>query len=247
MPTPTPQKRMTPRLAAGIAIAILTAAVLALAAQDEASLVKSPEVLSSSVSAAPTTTAQPTDIQDLLPDESPTTSHVTAEPAQAAPASTTSTSVATTEESSTTEPPATTAPPATSTTTLAAVTTTAPPSGGFDPGHESSFASLINSHRNANGLAALSRNSSLDAEARAWSQQMAANGGLSHSNLGRFLPPWSSVGENVAVGGSVSSIFGGLTASAGHNDNMLGDFTHLGVGVWVDSSGTLWTTHVFTK
>jgi uncharacterized protein YkwD len=55
------------------------------------------------------------------------------------------------------------------------------------------------------------------------------------------------VGENVAVGGSVSSIFGGLTASSGHNANMLGDFTHIGVGVWVDSSGTLWTTHVFTK
>jgi uncharacterized protein YkwD len=76
---------------------------------------------------------------------------------------------------------------------------------------------------------------------------MAAQGSLSHSDLGRFLPPWTSVGENVAVGGSVSSIFGGLTASPGHNANMLGDFTHIGVGVWVDSSGTLWTTHVFTK
>jgi uncharacterized protein YkwD len=234
---------MNSRLAAGIAIAVLTAAVLALAAQDEAELVQSPEVLSQSVSAAPTTTTEPPDIHDLLPDESPTTAHAKTELAQADPASTTSSSVAAdTQQSSTT-----TAPPATSTTILAPVTTTAPSSGSFHPGHESSFTSLINSHRNANGLAALSRNSGLDAEARAWSKQMAANGGLSHSNLGRFLPPWSSVGENVAVGGSVSSIFGGLTDSSGHNANMLGDFTHFGIGVWVDSDGAVWTTHVFTK
>ncbi|MEX0796706.1 MAG: CAP domain-containing protein [Acidimicrobiia bacterium] len=232
---------MTSRLAAGIAIAVLTAAVLALAAQDESELIRSPEVLSRSFSVAPTTALEPTDIHDLLPDESPTTVHAKAEPAQAHAAQTTSTSVVVTEESSTT-----TAPPATS-TTLAPVTTTAPPSGGFNAGYESSFTSLINSHRNANGLAALSRDSGLDAEARAWSQQMAANGALSHSSLGRFLPPWSSVGENVAVGGSASSIFGGLAASAGHNSNMLGDFTHLGVGVWVDSAGGVWTTHVFTK
>jgi uncharacterized protein YkwD len=234
---------MTSRLAAGIAIAILTAGVIALASQDEAELIQSPEVLSQSVSAPPTTTSDPTDIQDLLPDESPTTAHVAAESVAADGATTTTAADVAGKESSTT-----TAPPAKSTTTtLPPVTTTAPPSGGFNPGHESSFASLINSHRTANGLAALTRDSGLDAEARAWSQQMAANGGLSHSNLGRFLPPWSSVAENVAVGGSVSSIFGGLTASSGHNANMLGDYTHLGVGVWVDSSGSVWTTHVFTK
>lgn len=106
---------------------------------------------------------------------------------------------------------------------------------------------MINSHRSANGLAPLSRNSGLDAEARAWSKHIAAEGTLSHSDLSRLLPPWTSVGENVAVGGSVSSIFGGLAASSGHNANMLGDFTHVGVGVWVDSNGTLWTTHIFTK
>lgn len=234
---------MNSRLAAGIAIAVLTSAVLALAAQDEADLIQSPEVLSQAVSAAPPTTAASAEITDLLPDESPTTTYVKTGAAQVVSDATTSSSVAAAEEASTTTAP----PAAATTTTRAPVTTTAPPSGGFNSGHETSFVSLINSHRTANGLAALTRNSSLDAEARAWSQQMAANGGLSHSNLSRFLPPWSSVGENVGVGGSVSSIFGGLTASSGHNANMLGDFTHIGVGVWVDGSGTLWTTHVFTN
>lgn len=233
---------MTPRLAAGIAIAILTAAVVALAAQDEADLVMNPEVLSQSVSAEPTTSTEATDIHDLLPDESPTTSHVKTETPQEEAVTTTSTSVVIAAEGSTT-----TAQRATSTTTIAPVTTTAPPSGGYDAAHENSFASLINSHRGAKGLSVLSRSSGLDAEARAWSQQMAANGSLSHSDLGRFLPPWTSVAENVAVGGSVSSIFGGLTGSPNHNDNMLGDFTHLGVGVWVDSTGTVWTAHVFTR
>jgi uncharacterized protein YkwD len=51
----------------------------------------------------------------------------------------------------------------------------------------------------------------------------------------------------VGVGGSVSSIFSVLTSSSGHNAIMLGDFTHLGVGVWVDSAGAIWTTHIFTR
>ena len=234
---------MSSRLAAGIAIAILATAVLALAAQDEAELIRSPEVLTQSLSAAPTTTLDSADIHDFLPDESPTP------PIQAEPVPTTSTPAVITDESSTTTAPSTTTVPPTTIPTTLAPGTTAPAasSGDFSAENENSFASLINSHRNANGLVALSRDSGLDAEARAWSQQMAAQGGLSHSELGRLLPPWTSVAENVAVGGSVSSIFGALTASSGHNANMLGDFTQLGVGVWVDSYGSVWTTHVFTR
>ncbi len=75
---------------------------------------------------------------------------------------------------------------------------------------------------------------------------MAGQGSLSHSDLGRFLPPWSAAGENVGMGGSVSSLFDALKASPGHRANMLGGYTHFGVGVWVDGSGNLWTTHIFT-
>lgn len=74
---------------------------------------------------------------------------------------------------------------------------------------------------------------------------MATNGGLSHSNIGSLVPPWSTAGENVGKGGSVGSIFNSLAASAGHYQSMLGGFTHVGVGVWVDESGVLWTAHVF--
>jgi uncharacterized protein YkwD len=118
--------------------------------------------------------------------------------------------------------------------------------GGFNAGYESAFASSINSYRSSQGLAGLSRNGSLDAEARSWAKRMAERGDLSHSDLGRFIPPWSAAAENVGTGGSVSSLFDALTASSGHRANMLGGYTHFGIGVWVDGSGSLWTAHVFT-
>jgi uncharacterized protein YkwD len=35
--------------------------------------------------------------------------------------------------------------------------------------------------------------------------------------------------------------------SSGHNTNMLGEYTHMGIGVWIDGNGTVWTAHVFTR
>lgn len=126
-------------------------------------------------------------------------------------------------------------------------TTAAPkPAGGFSSQAEGGFQSAINNHRAGQGLAALGRNANLDAYARSWAKKLAANGKLSHSNIGSLLGPWSTAGENVAFGRSVDQIFGALVASAGHNANMVsGAFTALGVGVYVDGSGVLWTVHVF--
>jgi uncharacterized protein YkwD len=227
---------MKSRLTAGIAVSVVTAFVIGLAGYDPGPSILSPEVMAHSATPPSSIQEESADLEDLLPDESPPPAIVTS----------TTTTVSTTDTTTARSATATTtAPPSTTTTVVAATTTTL--SGGFNAGYEGSFASVINAHRASNGLSALARNSSLDGEARAWSQTMASNGGLSHSDLGRFLPPWSSVGENVGVGGSVSTIFGGLTNSSGHNANMLGDFTHLGVGVWVDSAGAIWTTHIFTR
>ena len=135
--------------------------------------------------------------------------------------------------------PATTAPPATS-----------PPStvaAGFQSGAEGEFGSLINSRRSAAGLASLSRDGSLDSHARAWAQRMAERGSISHSNIGSLLPPWSFVGENVGSGGSVGAIFKALTGSSAHDANIKGDYTHVGIGVWRDGQGRLWTAHVFAR
>ena len=136
------------------------------------------------------------------------------------------------------------------TTATTAPPTTAPPAtaaGGYNSGYESEFRSLINSYRSSNGLAALSSNGDLNSRARWWAKQMAVEHGLSHSSLASLVPPWSAAAENVGVGGSVSGVFGLLKGSGGHSANMLGDYTHVGVGVWVDSSGAIWTAHVFAR
>jgi uncharacterized protein YkwD len=156
------------------------------------------------------------------------------------------------KRSETTSPssPATTTPPTTTPTTTPPTTsppTTAPSGGEYVASAEKEFASRINSYRGSKGARSLSRNGSLDSYARAWAKKMASNGGLSHSNIGSLLDPWVSVGENIAVGGAVGGIFDALVASNGHRDNMLGDFTHVGIGVWRDAQGALWTCHVFAR
>lgn len=135
-------------------------------------------------------------------------------------------------------------PPPTTTTTQP------PPSNSieprFMPGLEAEFQGRINSLRSANGLAALSRDGSLHARARDWAKTLAAKGSLQHSNVGTLVPPWSTAGENLGKGGSVSVIFDLLTGSSSHYENMVRTtFTSIGVGVWMDAEGTLWTVHVF--
>jgi len=136
-----------------------------------------------------------------------------------------------------------TAPPPSGATTTTEPATNAGPS----PDSEAGFAARINGFRSDKGHSELTRDGSLDSRARKWAERLAADGSLSHSDLGTLLPPWSAAGENVGTGGSVSGVFDALKASSGHRDNMLGDYTHFGVGVWIDSRGTLWTAHVFTR
>lgn len=164
------------------------------------------------------------------------------------PSTTTTLEVTTT----TTPAPATTAAPSPSptsppTTQATTTTTTTAPSGGYHAAAENDFAARINSYRASSGVEALARSGSLDSYARSWAKEMADSGSLSHSNIGSLLGEWSSVGENVGVGSSVGSIFDQLVASAPHQSNMLGDFTHVGLGVYQDSNGTLWTAHVFAR
>jgi len=117
----------------------------------------------------------------------------------------------------------------------------------FRSDYEADFRSRINSVRSSNGLAGLRSNGSLNSRARDWAKSMADSNKLKHSSLGNLVPPWSGAGENVGKGGSVSSIFNSLTGSSGHLANMLGNYTDVGVGVWVDNNGTLWTVHVFVR
>ncbi|HJQ76159.1 MAG TPA: CAP domain-containing protein [Acidimicrobiia bacterium] len=169
-------------------------------------------------------------------------------------ATSTTTTTTTTVATTTTAEATTTDASATASRSSSPATTEAPSppdppatDAGFNSGAESDFAGRINSHRGGAGLGALSRSGSLDSYARSWAKKMASAGGLSHSNIGSLLGSWSAVAENVGMGGSVSGIFSALAGSGGHNANMLGDYTHMGIGAWVDDNGTIWTAHVFTR
>lgn len=117
----------------------------------------------------------------------------------------------------------------------------------FRSDYEADFRGRINSLRSSNGLGGLSSNGSLNSRARDWAKSMADSNKLKHSNIGNLVPPWSGAGENVGKGGSVGSIFNSLAGSSAHKANMLGDYTDVGIGVWVDTNGTLRTVHVFTR
>ena len=81
-----------------------------------------------------------------------------------------------------------------------------------------------------------------------WAKHMADTGKFEHSKIGDLLGRWSKVAENIATGYSVGSMFNGLKNSPLHYDNMVSTrYTHFGVGVYVDSDGVIWTTHVFAS
>lgn len=109
---------------------------------------------------------------------------------------------------------------------------------------------LTNELRRRHGLAPLVFDRGLSAVAQAHSEDMAARYYVEHATPEGILPyqrvqsfgigGWNSVGENVGRGTiSAARIMEGWEGSAGHRENLLGDFTHIGVGV--NLPGKTWT------
>jgi Cysteine-rich secretory protein family len=114
---------------------------------------------------------------------------------------------------------------------------------------ESQFVSLTNSARSSAGLAGYSVASDLVSLARRHSQEMAAKHTIYHNpNLANDVSGWQMVGENVGMGGSVSSIHQAFMNSPAHKANILDhDFTQVGIGTAFDDKGVLYVTEVFRK
>jgi uncharacterized protein YkwD len=131
---------------------------------------------------------------------------------------------------------------------------------------------LINQARSAAGLPALTITSGLEASSSAHNLRMAGGCGLSHQCPGE--PPigdretaagvgWTAAGENIGEGGpvadtaaAIAQVADGLTQSMlserppddGHRLNILSStFTHIGIAVYRDSSGTVWLTQDFSN
>ncbi len=194
-----------------------------------------------STTTSTTTTVPPT--TSTLP---PTTS--TLPPTTTSPSPTTTAARTTTTTTAAPAPKPTTTTTSTTTTAPTTTTTEAESSGSFSSGAESDFISRINNLRASEGLDALAVSSSLKTYARNWSEEMATSGDFRHSDLGGYIATtnWSTLGENIGKGGSVSAIFNAFVDSEPHYANMVSpNFTHIGVGVFIDAEGVMWTTHVF--
>jgi uncharacterized protein YkwD len=145
------------------------------------------------------------------------------------------------------------------------------PSAGL-PAAAQQVLALINQARSQAGLAAYTVSSGLDTSAARHTTVMAAGCGLSHQCPGEPAlgaretaagVAWTAAGENIGEGGpvagsaaAIAQMAVGLTQSMldekppddGHRLNILSSaFTHVGISVFRDSSGTVWMTQDFSN
>ena len=114
---------------------------------------------------------------------------------------------------------------------------------------ESQFIADMNAAREASGLRPYAVYSDLTSVARSHSREMASRQQLYHNpNLTTDVQNWQAVGENVGEGPTVDDIHTAFMNSPEHRANILDhDFTQVGVGVSVDSNGTIWVTEDFRQ
>ena len=111
------------------------------------------------------------------------------------------------------------------------------------------FGSLINTTRTANGLATLQSDSGLRAHAQYHAERMAAEGRIYHSSAAELRSAagaFEKLGENVGRGGSAESLHQAFMNSSGHRANILGDYTHMGIGA-AEADGIIYVAVVFMK
>jgi uncharacterized protein YkwD len=109
-------------------------------------------------------------------------------------------------------------------------------------------AGRINQTREQYGRAPLEFNSMLHFKAQAWSEQLARQGYLSHSNLtdGNHSTTWTKLGENVGYGWSFDQVHNAFMNSAPHRANILDrTYNKMGTGVTVGWDGRMWVVQEF--
>lgn len=106
---------------------------------------------------------------------------------------------------------------------------------------------LVNELRAGVGVGALTRSGELDAKAQKQADRMANRGSIYHSKSlsSGVSSGWTTIGENVAVAGSIDAAQDALEASSGHYDNMVNPaFTEIGVGISL-KNGSVYVVQVF--
>lgn len=113
---------------------------------------------------------------------------------------------------------------------------------------EKGFARKINEARLNAGALKLKLDPELSKAARKHTREMWTIDELHHTpsdKLRHRVTNWTILGENVGVGGTVSSLHQAFMASQGHKDNILyAAFRHVGIGV-ANRNGRMWVTVIF--
>lgn len=109
---------------------------------------------------------------------------------------------------------------------------------------------LVNDSRANNGRQRLPMNLAVANKAQAWAEHLAACHCLEHSNLAQGVPGnWRSIAENVGRGGTrgtLPQIHQAFLNSSGHRQNMMGQWSVVGIGV--AARGTeKFVVHVFVR
>lgn len=113
---------------------------------------------------------------------------------------------------------------------------------------ERSFKRRMNAERIDSKVGRMRLDPELSKAARLHTHEMVNNDNLYHTpsdKLRKRVTNWTVLGENVGVGGTVSSLHDAFMDSPAHRDNILyNPFNHVGVGV-VKRDGRMWVTVIF--
>ena len=113
---------------------------------------------------------------------------------------------------------------------------------------EKGFARKINADRLGLGVLKLRLDPELSKAARKHTREMWTTDLLHHTpsdKLRRRVTNWTIIGENVGVGGTVSSLHEAFMNSQGHKDNILyRTYRSVGIGV-AQKNGRMWVTVIF--
>jgi uncharacterized protein YkwD len=115
----------------------------------------------------------------------------------------------------------------------------------FDAAGENQFLSWINIMRAQVGAPPVALNGFLVNYARGQAQLMAAQGGLSHTDMASRLAGWFA-GENVGYGSTTNQVHDAFVADAPHYAIMITPrYSQVGVGVYRDGAGRVWVSEDF--
>lgn len=112
---------------------------------------------------------------------------------------------------------------------------------------EALMVDLVQDLRSRNGAGPVQVSLDMSEVARDWSHHL-PNGFYHNPQVGNQIPDgWWMWGENIAYNASIEAAFNALVNSSGHFRNMVNpDFTHIGVGVYVEG-GRVYVTQVFAR